>query len=213
MANAVYLLAAGGHGRVVLDALLASGVTVSGVLDPSLEVGDQVFGVSVLGGDEFLDDLSISDVRLVNGLGAASSVIDRALLFETMTQRGFAFKEVRHPSAVIGRGCDLGNDAQIMAGAVLQNQVRIGANAVINTRASIDHDCVIGPHAFISPGAVLCGDVKIAESAFVGAGAVLLPGIQVGAHAVVGAGSVVINAVPEGWTVAGNPATKIGPKN
>lgn len=210
MTKAVYLLGGGGHGRVVLDALLASGVNVTGILDPDLKVGDQVFGVPVMGGDEFLDGVASKEVLLVNGLGANPSTQNRKRLFETMKAKGFAFNAVQHTSAVIGRDCDLGESSQIMAGAVLQNRVRIGDNAVINTRASIDHDCVIGMHAFISPGAVFCGDVMLADSAFIGSGAVLLPGVQIGADAIVGAGAVVTKSVPDGWVVAGNPAVKIG---
>lgn len=210
MASTLYLLGGGGHGRVVLDALLASGLTVAGVLDADLKVGDHTFGVPVLGGDEFLDDVPTSDVLLVNGLGANPDTRGRTRLFQTMTGRGFAFQAVQHPSAMIGRECDLGEGAQLMVGAVLQNRVRIGVNTVVNTCVSIDHDCVLGAHTFVSPGAALCGDVMLAESAFIGAGAVLLPGIQIGAHAIVGAGAVVTKAIPEGWIVAGNPAIKIG---
>lgn len=210
MAKAVYLLGSGGHGRVVLDALLSSGVNVAGILDPNLKVGDQVFGVPVMGGDEFLDQVAPTDVLLVNGLGANPCVRSRKRLFEDLKVRDFSFDAVRHPSAVIGPECDLGESSQIMAGAVLQNRVRIGKNAVVNTRASIDHDCVIGMHAFISPGAVFCGDVMLVDSAFIGSGAVLLPGVQIGADAIVGAGAVVTKSVPDGWIVAGNPAVKIG---
>jgi UDP-perosamine 4-acetyltransferase len=210
MSKQVFLLGCGGHGRVVLDALLSSGVKVAGILDCNLSVGDQVFEVSVLGGDAFLHQVEAADVLLVNGLGANPNVFSRKRLFQEMQARGFLFDAVRHPSAVMGRECFLGDGCQIMAGAVLQNRVCVAENAVVNTGASIDHDCVLGSHSFISSGVVLCGDVKIADSAFIGAGAVVLPGIQIGADAVVGAGAVVTKAVPAGWTVAGNPAVKIG---
>ncbi len=111
MPKQVFLLAAGGHGRVVLDALLASGVNVAGILDPDLKVGDRVFGVSVMGGDEFLDRLAPADVLLVNGLGANPCVRSRKRLFEEMQARGFSFDAVRHPSAVIGSECDMGENA------------------------------------------------------------------------------------------------------
>lgn len=210
MSKKVFLLGGGGHGRVVLDALLASGVNVAGVLDPDLKVGDQVFGVSVMGGDEFLDRAAPTDVLLVNGLGANPCVRRRKRLCEDLKARGFSFGAVRHPSAVIGRECGFGEGSQIMAGAVLQSRVRIGDNAVINTRAGVDHDCVTGAHAFVSPGVVLCGNVLVGESAFIGSGAVVLPGIEIGANVVIGAGAVVIKSVPDGWIVAGNPAVKIG---
>ena len=210
MTKPVYLLGGGGHGRVVLDALLSSNVNVTGILDTDLKTGDHVFGVSVMGGDEFLDQLAPTEVLLVNGLGANPNVGNRKRLFEGMKSRGFLFDAVRHPFAVIGRECDLGEGSHVMAGAVLQNRTRIGDNAVISTCASLDHDCVLGAHVFISPGVRLCGGVTISESAFIGAGAVVLPLVQIGADAVVGAGAIVTKNVPDGWVVAGNPAVMIG---
>ncbi len=210
MPKQVYLLGGGGHGRVVLDALLSCAVNVVGILDHGLKVGDQVFGVPVMGGEEFLDQVVLENVLLVNGLGANPCVRSRKILFETLKARGFSFDVVRHPSAVIGRECDLDESSQIMAGAVLQNRVRVGDNAVVNTRSSIDHGCVLGAHAFVSPGVVLSGDVLVGESAFIGAGAVVLPGIEIGANVVIGAGAVVTKSVAGGWIVVGNPAVKIG---
>ncbi len=210
MVKTIYLLGAGGHGRVVLDALRGNGVNVTGILDPFLKPGDIIFGVPVLGDDKYLDAVDPSEVILVNGLGANPRTQSRRKLFETMKGDGFVFNAVQHLSALVGRECRFGEGMQIMAGAVLQNRVQIGENAVINTGASIDHDSVIGAHAFVAPGTVLCGAVTVAESAFVGAGAVLLPGVQIGASAVIGAGAVVTKNVPAGWMVAGNPATKIG---
>jgi sugar O-acyltransferase (sialic acid O-acetyltransferase NeuD family) len=203
-------MGAGGHGRVALDALLTSGVAVAGILDPGLRAGEQVFGMNVCGGDEWLERLSPADVLLVNGVGVNPDTGSRSRLFEKLKVRGFEFVAVRHPTAVVARECSLGEGLQIMAGAVVQNRARIGANVVINTRASVDHDCVVDAHAFIAPGAVLGGEVTVGVSAFVGAGAVVLPRVQIGTNAVVGAGSVVIRDVPAGWTVVGNPAQKIG---
>ena len=210
MAKPVYLLGGGGHGRVVLDALLSSGVNVAGILDPNLKAGDHIFGAPVMGGDEFLDRLVPTDVLLVNGIGANPYVYIRKNLFDELKARGFLFAATRHLSAVIGSECDLGESSQIMAGVVLQNRVRVGDNTVINTCASIDHDCVIGAYTFVSPGVVLNGEVLVGESTFIGAGAVVLPGIEIGVNVVIGAGAVVIKSIPNGWTVAGNPATKIG---
>lgn len=204
------LLGGGGHGRVVLDALFSRDIRVGYVLDAALTVGECVFGVPVMGDDNYLNGVNPADTVLVNGVGANPSLLRREQLFDEMSQRGFSFLTVQHSSSVVGSECYIGEASQIMAGAVMQNRVQIGMNAVINTRASLDHDCVICANAFVSPGAVLTGGVRVGESAFVGAGAIILPGREVGARAIVGAGSVVIHSVPEGWIVAGNPATKIG---
>jgi UDP-perosamine 4-acetyltransferase len=200
------LLAAGGHGRVVLDTLLSQGFSVHGILDPGLSVGLTIFGVPVLGADTWLDDANPTDFVLVNGAGAAPASALRQRLFERWSARGFGFVALCHPGAIVAREVVLREGSQVMAGAIVQPRSLVGANAVVNTRASIDHDCAIDAHAFIAPGAVLCGGVRVGMGAFVGAGAVLLPGIKVGDRAVVGAGATVTRDVPAGLRVLGTPA-------
>lgn len=208
----IYLIAAGGHGRVVLNALISGGVAVSGIVDPGLAVGTAVFGVPVVGDDAWLDECEPDVVSLVNGFGAAANTQRRLKQYQQWQASGFEIVGVRHASAIIGAECSLAGSSQIMAGAVLQNRVAIDENVVVNTRVGIDHDCQIRAHAFIAPGVTLCGDVIIGEGAFVGAGAVILPGMKVGSHAIVGAGSVVIRDVAPHEAVAGNPAQRLKPK-
>ena len=210
MSEEVYVLGAGGHGRVVLDTLLANGIQVTGVLDANAKLLGEVLGVPILGGDEYLDNVSIAKTFLVNGLGANPKTFRRQNIFTIMKTRGFTFKSLKDPSAIVSSTVKMGEGCQIMAGAVVQAEVTLEENVVINTRASIDHNCIIGSHAFIAPGVTLCGNVRVAPSAFIGAGAVVIPDIHIGQNATVGAGAVVTKSVPDGWVVAGNPAVKIG---
>jgi sugar O-acyltransferase (sialic acid O-acetyltransferase NeuD family) len=202
------LVAAGGHGRVVADAWLASGFSLEGVVDPAVAVGAHVFGLTVLGDDLWLDRQRTHEFGLLNGVGVVPRSDLRQRLFETRKSQGFAFMTIRHPSAVIGSEVALSEGCQVMAGSVLQCRVSLGENAVVNTRASIDHDCVIGAHSFIGPGAVLCGAVEVGDAAFLGAGCVVLPGVRIGTRAVVGAGAVVTRDVGDGVYVFGNPARR-----
>jgi sugar O-acyltransferase (sialic acid O-acetyltransferase NeuD family) len=204
------LLAAGGHGRVVLDALLAQGLAVSGVVDPGLAVGSMVLGVPVVGGDAWLAQATPATTQLANGAGALPRASLRQQLHQRWSSQGFAFVAVRHPSAVIARAVDLAPGSQVMAGAVIQTGARIGVSAVVNTRASVDHDCEIGDHAFLSPGVTLCGQVRIGEGAYLGAGATVLPGIRIGAGAIVAAGATVTRDVPPGALAMGVPAALRG---
>ena len=206
----VYVVGAGGHGSVVIDALLCMDVRVAGVVDPRLARDSAIFGVLVVGDDAWLDRCDPAKVLLANGVGRTPHESARQEVFERLERRGFGFIAVRHPSTAVGRDATLGDGSQVMAGAVVQCRARIGRNAVINTRASVDHDCTVGDHAFIGPGATLCGEVTIGSGAFVGAGAIVLPGIAVGEGAVVGAGAVVARAVADGARVRGVPARESG---
>lgn len=213
MVESIYILGAGGHGRVVLDTLIAEGVTITGFLDASPQFPSTVLDCPVLGGDEYLDHVEIANTFLVNGLGANPQTYRRRNIFIEMKARGFQFKSLQHPSAIVSKAVNIGQGCQIMAGAVMQPGVNLQENVVINTRASIDHDCLIDCHAFIAPGVILCGAVEVASLAFIGAGAIVLPNIKIGKNSIVGAGAVVKQSVPDRWIVAGNPAIKIGINN
>lgn len=206
--RSLLLLAAGGHGRVLLNTLQRSGLRVDGIVDPGLVAGERLLGVVVLGGDEQLEQWRPEEVELANGLGIVAGLGRRRELFENRKRQGYRFVSVVHPAAAVGSDVALGEGSQVLAGAVLQCGTKLGMNAVVNTRASIDHDCRIGAHAFIGPGATLCGGITVAAGVLIGAGAIILPGIGVAERAIVAAGAVVTRDVQAGMVVAGNPAVE-----
>lgn len=209
MTGAPFLIGGGGHARAVLAAALAAGVRVRGILDPTLPVGQLVFGVPVLGGDDYLCSADANGAPWINGLGANPNTAGREGLFRKLQPRHEAMI-VTHPSAVVERAASIGEGAQLMAGCVIQPGVHVGINCVVNSAASIDHDCHLEPHSFIGPGAVLSGGIVVGEGAFIGAGAVILPGVRIGSGAIVAAGAVIIADVADRAIVAGNPSRQIG---
>jgi sugar O-acyltransferase (sialic acid O-acetyltransferase NeuD family) len=204
------VLGAGGHARVLIEALLSRGNRPSAVTDRDCaRVGTLLGGVPITGLDEDILRMRMDQVELANGLGNRASRSDSGLsrrrdLFQRFTALGYAFPVISHASAVIASNASLGEGAQIMAGAIIQPAARIGRNVLVNTRAVVEHDCQIGDHAHIAPGAVLCGAASVDEGAHVGAGAIVLGGIRVGAGSVVAAGAVVARNVEAGSFAGGD---------
>ena len=154
----VIVLGAGGHAKVVIGALKASGAAILGATDPDEGThGKSILGVPVLGGDNKVSEHQPDEIALVNGVGSTRVSSLRKEIFDRFTQAGFTFAALLHPSAVIGQETGVSDGAQVMAGAVIQPGCRIGANAIINTGAQVDHDCIIGDHVHVAPGAVLGG--------------------------------------------------------
>lgn len=207
MSQSVYILGAGGHAKVVIDALLANNMEITGILDGRREVGSRVLDVPIVGDDQYLEGISPFDVCLVNGVGANPQVSRRQRLFISMKNRGFQFCSITHPTAIIAKEVQMMEGCQVMAGVVLQAGAVLERNVVINSRASVDHDCLVSAHAFVGPGVVLCGDVVVGKSAFIGAGSVVLPGVKIGKSAIIGAGAVVTKNVLSQSIMVGNPAT------
>lgn len=199
MSRGVVIIGAGGHARVLVDALQLLGREIVGFLDPSLELGSRgPGGALVLGGDEALARLSPAEIDLVNGIGSVTVAVSRAVIYQRGKAAGFSFSDVVHPSAVVSQSVEFGEGVQLMAGCVVQCGTSIGANSIVNTRASVDHDCRIGETVHIAPGATVSGGVQIGDRTHLGTGAVVIQGISIGADSLVAAGAVVYRNLAAG---------------
>ena len=206
----IVVLGGGGHAKVLLELMRVQqqyeiiGISVP---DKSDKSEDCLLGYPVVGGDdEVIQRYQPTDILLVNALGSTRQPLQRKLIYEKFKQKGYQFATLIHPSAIIASDVEIGEGAQIMAGAIVQPGCRIGENVIINTRASVDHDCVINDHVHLSPGVVLTGNVHVGETTHVGAGAIIIQGITIGEQSLVAAGAVVISDVRTRTTVMGIPA-------
>lgn len=207
---AILVLGAGGHGKAVLDLLMAhGGWRIAGVADGVPRV-PAVLGVPVLG-----DEATFAGL-VADGVAAAHPAIghnaQRVAAAARLQAAGFALPALVHPAAILGHGATLGEGVAVLARAVVGPEARIGRLALVNTGAIVEHDCDVGEGAHIAPGVVLAGGVRIGPGATVGAGAVIRPGVTVGAGAIIGAGSAVLADVPPGATFAGVPAQNLRPE-
>lgn len=203
----VNVLGAGGHAKVVINALQALGTNILGITDPNPEThGKIILGVTVLGGDDAVFEHAFDSVILVNGVGSTIVSDHRKIIYQRFLDAGYTFRTVVHPSTVIGGDTEISGGSVVMAGVVIQPGCRIGANSIINTRASIDHDCVIGAHTHIAPGVVLGGEISVGEGCHIGAGATVVQSINIGDGALIAAGATVVSDVPTNGRVAGVPA-------
>lgn len=205
----VIVVGAGGHGQVVADALQASGRVVLGFVDRSIAPGIKVEGLPVLGGDEWLEIDGGYD--LANGLGGTGEVLVRGLrreLQERLEAAGFSFVQVRHPTAVVATGAEIGAGVQLLARSVVQTGARVGAGAIVNTGAVVEHGCRVGAFSHCATGAILCGDVTVGSDAHVGAGAVIRQGVTLEGGVIVGAGAVVLGPGTGQGPLVGVPARR-----
>jgi UDP-perosamine 4-acetyltransferase len=201
------ILGAGGHARVVADALIARGLRVRGFVDSdSTRHGALLLGLPVLGGDDVLERAAPSEVLLANGIGSAGSMETRRRVYDSAKARGFSFATIVHPAAIVAPSARLGEGVQVLARAVVQPLAVVGENSIVNTGAIVEHDVTVGSHVHISPGCVLAGGAKIGDLAHVGVGSVVIQGMSIGDGSLVAAGAVVVDHVAAGTTVLGVPA-------
>ncbi len=191
-----YIYGAGGHGKVVLDAMYQAGLICDGFIDDksiSQWAGLPVFSSAMLTQE--------TDIRIHLAIGdcAVRQRISACLISVQPLS-------VKHPAAVVSLSAAVGDGSFLAAGAIVGPYAIVGQHSIINHRAVVDHDCVVGDFCHIAPHVSLGGGVKIGHGVLVGAGAVILPGLSVGDAAIIGAGSVVTKNVESGVIVAGNPA-------
>lgn len=125
------------------------------------------------------------------------------------------------PGAFIREQVEIGENAVVMMGAVINIGAVIGEYSMIDMGAVIGGRAEIGKNCHIGAGAVLAGVVEpasavpviVEDDVLVGANAVIIEGVHIGRGAVVAAGAVVTKDVPENMVVAGCPARIIKEKD
>jgi UDP-perosamine 4-acetyltransferase len=206
----IVIIGAGDHGRVILEALRASGESPLGFVEPQrgdLEVERVVDGARVVGDLEADLDWLVDRPRFVVAVGDNRARKDA---FDRCRRLGLEPVSVVHPTATVLAGAEIRPGAAVCAAAVIGVAAWIGPNAIVNTSASVDHDNRIEAHSFVAPGAHLAGRVVVGEGAFVGIGASVREGCRIGDWALVAGGSMVIADVAGGARVGGVPARPLG---
>ena len=199
----IFVVGAGGHAKVVVDALLAGAVERSAISITDDQVGGRghtLLGIPV-GAPALQSNMAGTYFHVAIGNGAS-----RARLHAQLLALGAIPLTVLHPRSSVSPHARLGAAVFVAAGAVVGPDALLGDGVIVNHGAVVDHDCRLDAFSHVAPNATLGGGVSIGAGAMVGAGANILPGRQIGAAAVVGAGAVVLQDVMAGHTCVGVPA-------
>ena len=195
------LLGAGGHAKVILDVLQLEHRNILGLITPELEKGSKHYGLEVLGDDEQLKQYNPTEIDLINGIGSLPFQKLRWKVSKKVRSWGYTLSQVIHPSAIVSSSATLGSGVQIMAGCVIQPGCNIGRDAIINTGSMIDHDCVIDENSHIAPGCTLSGGVNIGKFVHIGTGSNIIQNIKIGKSSVVAAGTSLYRDVEENMLI------------
>lgn len=194
-----YLYGAGGHSKVVLDAMQITGVDCTGFVDDkdnSAWLGLPVFKIdSLLNEEAVYLHIAIGDCKTREDIAAKLTHVN--------------FFNVAHPAAILAKMAQIGLGTFLAANSIVAAGARVGNHCIINHAAVVDHDCIVGDFCHISPQSCLGGGVKLGKGVLIGAGAIVLPNLVIADYAIIGAGAVVIKNVAAGVTVVGNPANLI----
>jgi len=128
---------------------------------------------------------------------------------ESCLNKGAAFINLIHPTAIIGEDVSLGLGCILCPFVVLSTNIKINNFVIFNTfsyaglASEIGDGCTINPHCGVMISA------KLGKGVFMGSSSIIFPRKSVGNYAFIGAGSVVLNNVKENEKVFGTPARRI----
>ena len=194
-----YIYGAGGHAKVVWDAMKKSNLVCEGFIDDS-RLG-QWIDLPIFT-SSFLNNMK--DIELHIAIGNCKTREEVVNNFQNLK-----FVSIYHPNAIFSSRAKIGTGTFLAAGSIIGPDAKIGTHCIINHQAVVDHDCLVGDFCHIAPHVSLGGGVKVGQGVLIGAGAIILPGITIADYAIVGAGSIVTNDIAPGVTVVGNPARAI----
>ncbi len=209
MRKPLLIFGAGGHGKVVADAVcLSEEFELAGFVDdePS-RAGTQFFGSSVLG--TRADLVRLREDGIEYAIPALGDNALRLSSIQILENAGMIPVVIVHPSAVVASSVQLKRGTFVAAGAVINPACVIGRACIVNTGATVDHDCRIANGVHIAPGVHLCGEVHVGERSLIGVGASVLPGVQIGNDCRIGGGAAVTENVAHSLTVVGVPARPV----
>jgi sugar O-acyltransferase (sialic acid O-acetyltransferase NeuD family) len=214
MDRQAFIVGAGGHAKVVYDAICEKGCqsNVFAALDddPALIGRSLLDKVTILQTDSVLcksetlalEKKPIRDVYVAIGCNNARQRI--AIRFQSA--ECYQFPTLYHPTARVSRFAHVGRGTFIGDRAICEADAKIGEFAIINTGSIVTHDCVIGDFVHVAPGCVLCGRVTVGRSTLLGANSTVLPGVCIGQNCTIGAGAIVTRNIPDNSIVRGEPA-------
>lgn len=193
----VYIYGAGGHGKVVLDAMHSNGQPCDGFIDVR-PIGKWA-NLSVVNDAEISN--KESHVHIAIGNSNAREKIANS-------HQHFNYFSIHHLKSIISPTASISSlGVFLAANCIIGPDASIADHTIVNHGAVVDHDCVIGAYCHIAPNATLGGNVSIGNHVMVGAGAVILPGVKIANHVTIGAGAVVTRDIDiDGIKLIGVPA-------
>ncbi|MGY5352669.1 DapH/DapD/GlmU-related protein [Wenyingzhuangia sp. IMCC45533] len=123
------------------------------------------------------------------------------------------------PNAVIGEGCNIGQNVVISPNVKLGRNVKIQNNVSVYTGVECEDDVFLGPSMvftnILNPRSAVVRKnayqkTLVKKGASIGANATIVCGNTIGNFALVGAGAVVTKKVLNYALVVGNPSQQIG---
>jgi len=180
----IVVVGAGGHGKVVADAVRAGDAFEVAAFADELATqrdGDLFLGARIIAGDGAL--ARARELGIGYAIAAFADCKARLGCCERLLAHGFEIVTVVHPRAIVAGDVTIGAGTFLAAGAIVGTATVLGESAIINTGAIVDHDCVLEDAVHVEQGACLGARVRVGRVTTIGIGATVTKDRRIGAHA------------------------------
>lgn len=192
------LFGAGGHAKVLIEALQSNHEEITGVFDDNLSKTD-LLNIPVLG--------TYRDIHLDRSLVLA--IGNNKIRQKIASTMQHSFGTIIHKKALISPTVQIEEGTVVLGSVTINSSSVIGKHCIVNTSSVIEHDCIIGDFVHIAPNATLCGHVEIGEGTLIGAGAAVIPTIRIGKGCIIDAGVTVTQNVPDFTRIKATPTERL----
>lgn len=200
--NKLAVVGASGHGKVIADLAELCGYEVA-FFDDNYPTKSHVEHWLIQGSfSDLIEQVSVYKHAII----AIGNNKIRARLFSILTQAGFSFPTLVHPSSNVSKYAKLSSGTVVLAGAMINSFANIGENCILNTGSIVEHDCYLADNIHLSPNVALAGGTIVGSCTWFGIGSVTVPLINVGENVIIGANSTITKNIPSDVIAFGTPA-------
>lgn len=193
----IIILGAGGGAKMCIDAIKNSNqLSIIGLLDDNIEIGNTILDYPVIGNFMAVDKLiSLGFVNYVIAFGVIENRQARFELFKSLKKSGARFPNIIHPKAIVESSVTLGEGNVFLAGSNIGSCAKIGDLNYVNNNSLISHDCILEDNVHVAPGAVIASSVKIKSNVLIGMNSTIYIGIHIGKNSTINNGLIINNDV------------------
>lgn len=163
----VILIGAGGHGEVVLDAILSNSescIKVIGFLDDGNIV--EIAGIKKIGNISEWEKYKDKKFHIAIGNNSFREKLSKEIGEERLLT-------IVHKTAYISSMSKIGEGSYIGAMVVINPRSKIGKCSIINTGSIVEHDCEIEDYTHLSYRVLVGSESKISARTIIDMGRVL----------------------------------------
>ncbi len=164
--NDIIVIGGKGGAKMVIETIRSLNMySIKGIVDSTMKIGERVFDVEVIGGDEIFDNLLEDGYsNIVLSFTSLSNLEIREKKYLELKEKGFRFPNIIHRTATVEPSVKMGEGNIILANSMLGSDLSLGDMNFINTGAILSHDTNVGRNNHFAPNAVVAGRVKIGNN-------------------------------------------------